>query len=462
MIREFLKNGSIYMLGDILVRGISFLLLPLYTRVLTAVDYGMLDMLTSFSAMINVIISLEITQAVARFFTDIKNLQEKKQCVSTAFLFTLISNLFFLSFVFYCQSYFENIIWSVAVDSFLFRIAMLLVVITGIQYFFMNQMRWCMLVKEGVVCNVVASVVTIIVTLLSVYFFHLGLLGVLYGMISGGIVSICIGIRYVGIYCLHRPSVRMLTRMVKFSMPLVFSSMIIILSNYADRWVIKYFLSLSEVGIYGIAFKVASIASLLTGGFNKAVTPLVYSYHASSNTPKDLSRIFSYFIATCFAVCMILSGMMKELLEFIAPSEYSRASIPGQILFLSVVFNSAYMFFPGIFIKNKTHLVFFISLIIFLINICCNVMLVPILGINGAAIATLISSGMCLFLYYYLGQKFYKVPYLVGNFLLSVILLAGVVIFNLTVIYDIHVLLRLSVVALGLLGLVKINIGIGY
>ncbi len=460
MIREFLRNGSIYMLGDILVRGISFFLLPFYTRVLTTVDYGMLDMLISFSALINVVISLEITQAVARFFSESKKIEDQNKCASTALSLTVINNLIFLFSTLLFQSYFENIIWSTTVNDFLFIIAMIFVVVTGIQYFFTNQMRWCMLVTEGVVCNITAGLVTILVTFFCIYSLKLGLLGVLYGMISGGIVSICIGIKYVGRYCFHKPSFYVLVRMLKFSLPLVFSSIIIVLSNYVDRWMIKSFLSLSEVGIYGVAFKIASIASLLTGGFNKAIMPLVYSHHTSSNVPNELSRIFSYFIITCFSVCIILSGMMKELLAFIAPSEYSKAAIPGQILFLSVVFNSSYMFFPGIFIKNETRFVFFISIVVFFINLCCNVVLIPILGINGAAVATLISSGMCLFLYYYFGQKFYKVSFSVGNFILSLILLLCIAIFNVTVVCDMHILLRLSIVVLGLLGLVKINIAV--
>ena len=88
MLRAFLKDSVLYGAAGILSRGISVLLVPLYTRVLSPGDYGSLDMLLAFGALVNLVVALEVTQAVARFYPDAATPAEKGSLASTALWFT--------------------------------------------------------------------------------------------------------------------------------------------------------------------------------------------------------------------------------------------------------------------------------------------------------------------------------------------------------------------------------------
>ena len=66
MLKRFIGDALTYTAGNILVRGVSIVLVPFYTRVLTPGDYGALDMLTVLAGLINVTVALEITQGLAR------------------------------------------------------------------------------------------------------------------------------------------------------------------------------------------------------------------------------------------------------------------------------------------------------------------------------------------------------------------------------------------------------------
>ncbi|MGN7479713.1 lipopolysaccharide biosynthesis protein, partial [Solibacillus silvestris] len=94
MLRKVMGHGLIYTLATVLTRGISFLLLPLYTRILSPSDYGLIDIVTLIITFVNLVIALEVTQALARYLNDLDN-SLKTRYVSTAFNFTLVVYILF-------------------------------------------------------------------------------------------------------------------------------------------------------------------------------------------------------------------------------------------------------------------------------------------------------------------------------------------------------------------------------
>ena len=70
MLSRFLRDGAVYGAAGVLARGISFFLLPLYTRALAPADYGAVDMLTMLVTLANLSVALEISQGLARFYPD--------------------------------------------------------------------------------------------------------------------------------------------------------------------------------------------------------------------------------------------------------------------------------------------------------------------------------------------------------------------------------------------------------
>ena len=77
MLKRFLKDSVVYSTSTLLSRGISILLIPLYTRFLQPEEYGALDLLTVMATIINYIVALEISQGVARSYSDAKTEKEK-------------------------------------------------------------------------------------------------------------------------------------------------------------------------------------------------------------------------------------------------------------------------------------------------------------------------------------------------------------------------------------------------
>ncbi len=65
MIREFIKSSSVYSISSIIAQGLSFVLIPLYTRILNPSDYGFLDLVIVFATLVNLTVPLQISQGAA-------------------------------------------------------------------------------------------------------------------------------------------------------------------------------------------------------------------------------------------------------------------------------------------------------------------------------------------------------------------------------------------------------------
>ena len=87
---KLLSDVIIYSISSFLSKGISFLLLPLYTRIFSTYEYGILDILSVSIVLLTLLVSCQIEQGVARFFIDSKSHEMKQAIATTGFFHTLI------------------------------------------------------------------------------------------------------------------------------------------------------------------------------------------------------------------------------------------------------------------------------------------------------------------------------------------------------------------------------------
>lgn len=200
------------------------------------------------------------------------------------------------------------------------------------------------------------------------------------------------------------------------------SSIAIWVSLYFDRVLISQLLSVQEVGIYGIGYRLASLSSLIMMGFQTSLLPIIYSNLNRNETPKHIDKIFRYFLAIVFSFFLFLSFSVTEILEIIAPATYKNAA--GLIFFLvpSIFISGMNVFVPGINIGKKTSYYIWINIMGALVNLLLNLYLIPIFGINGSALATMFSSFLVFCIQYNISQKYYYVPFRLAPIFINMML----------------------------------------
>ena len=411
MLKLFIRDSLIYTIPYVISRAFSIFLIPLYTRVMSPADYGSLDMILMFSSFAGVTISLEIAQAVARFFPDEKTTDRKNIIFSTAFFFVIATNTLFCAACLLWSGKLSELIIGRRGTETTFYSCIIYIWGTNVFYFLQNQLRWQLKSREYAMVSLISSLIMASVSVYFAYILKLGLIGVLTGMITGSIAGLLIDIFLLRkSFCL-KFNKSYFKEMLAFSIPLVPSGISVFLSLYIDRLMIKNYLGLEEVGIYGIACRISSIVGLVMAGIQSALTPLIYNHYKNADTPKQIADIFRIFILSALFIFMILSLFSPEIIRLMTTPEYYSADGIVMIMVPAVILSQMYIFAPGIDISKKTYLIFIINFTGALFNIILNFILIPSLGIKGAALAKVAGYGCIFCAYLYFSQSLYKVPH---------------------------------------------------
>ena len=421
MIRQFFKESLIYAGSSALARGISFVLVPFYTRVFSPADFGMIDILAVVGGLVNVVIVVEITQGVARFFTAAQSQRDRVGYAATALWFTLaVYSAFFVAAAIFSAQLSAWILESEQQQP-VFLVAIASMWAGGIYYLLQSQLRWQLQPRRYAIVSIFSTLVTTAGSVVLVFGLEFGVSGVFWGSFAGSIAGGTLAYYYchVNLGSVFDPV--KLRRMLAFTLPLAISSVAAVATTYADRVIIKELMGLDDLGLYGIAQRFASLMGLVLIGFQGSLTPLVTKYQLEPDTPLQLARIFRYFLALALPLNLALCIYARELVILLTAPPYHAAYTLIPLLATSSLLAGMYVFAPGLWLAKKTGFTMKINLFTALLNIALVVCLVPAMGLAGAAMGTLLSAIVAFSLYMFFNQKYYPIPVKWGRIALSVI-----------------------------------------
>ncbi len=427
MIGRFVKDGLIYTLAGILTRGLAILLLPLYTRILSPADYGALDLILAFGTLVHLTVACEIAQGLAMCYSDKPDAARKTGYASTSFWFTFGMYSLFLIVAWLVSPWLAELVTGKDHLIAVFRIALIAIWANGLFNLLQNQFRWDLRSVAYARASVLVAAVATIITILLTCVWHDGLAGILMGMVMGALAGIIYAIPRLKPFLGFHFNVTRLREMLRLSLPLVPSGVAVFIAYYIDRLMIRHFLSLDDVGIYGVAFRLASISGLVMVGFQSALTPLILAQHRDPQTPGHIATIFRIFLSLALLLFLGLSLFAKEILWIMTvPAYYSAAPIVA-FLAPAILLSNMYIFAPGTTIAKKTYFILAINVAGAVLNVGLNLFMIPLFGIIGACLATLINYACVFTAYMIFSQRLYYVPHrwtLLGSSVLAVVFLA--------------------------------------
>ncbi|WP_339606811.1 oligosaccharide flippase family protein [uncultured Roseivirga sp.] len=427
MLKSFLKDGLYYSIPSFLSKGIGFLLLPLLTKVLSPSDYGSVDLFAAFVGLVNLTIALEVSQGVARYYGGEESETVKQEIFSSAFWFTILCyTLFSLIMLASSQWVSYHILGSKGLV-LEFRIGILSMWFGGIYYLVQNQFRWELRSKEFMWTSVSVVLATFLLSYLLTYRAKLGISGVFMAQAGGSAVGLFLGLYWLKSSLVFSLNKIVLLKMLKFSTPLVFSGIAIFISTYVDRVMISRLMSVSEVGLYGVGFRIASVVGLVLAGFQGAVTPLVYANHMKKDTPNNIARIFKLFIFIALSAYLTVGVFVDDFIILFTTEEYTGAAVVVIFIFPALLISQMYIFTPGIVIAKKTKYFFYINIFGAVLNTILNYFLIQELGILGASLATLLTAILVFGIYAFFNHYFYPIPFEWGSLILAFLISLSVV-----------------------------------
>jgi O-antigen/teichoic acid export membrane protein len=416
-VRKLVKHSGIYGLGVIASKAIGFLMIPVYTRFLVPRDYGILELLDLLVFFATNFAALGIYGAVFRFYAAYDSEDDKKEVISTALFYTAAGSLVVAAGI---------IIWAPQIGRAVLGSPSFapFVRIVALTFFFSNLCEvplayWR--AQERSVLFVSVSLLRAILGATALAFslavLKWGVKGVLYANLTTCAIS---GLTLFGLVLFRVPK-RMvrekLAEMLRYGAPLVISGLASFILVYSDRFFLRRFGNLTDVGVYGLGYKLAMIVTLVVSGPFSLTWQWQQFELAKKENAKDLyPKIQTYqFLFTVF-VGLTVAVLAKDLLRIVSPASYwGGARIVPLIVLCYVLEALRSVMLTGILVRRVTHYLVPIAAIVAFTNLILNYTLISRFLAMGAAVATLISYAVLLALTYGVAQRVYFLHYEYGR-----------------------------------------------
>lgn len=408
-LKKTVKFSLIYGLGVLLNRLAGFIMLPIYTRYLTPKDYGILELLSMSIDIGIMIMGMGLVKCVFRFHSKYDDKKDKNEVLSTVFILILILNLagFFLIFIMsplLAQTLFDSHDYT-----YHFRIMALTMVF---QASVTIPLMYYQLIEKPKLFVLISFIKLLMQLGLNIYFIvflEMKVLGVLYStLISGIIVSLYLIpnlIKNVG----FRYSKEKSLSMIRFGLPLVLSGFASFYLQFSDRFFIKYYSNLSEVGLYSLGYKFGFLLIVLAyTPFSKAWDVQRYNIYKRENAREIYQKVFVLISSVLITVGFFLSIWGRDFIRIMASPEFGSAYKVIPIIVLAFIIRAWASYLNlGIFVAEKTvDIAIGTYIAAITVTIFCY-LLIPSYGAIGAAYATLIAFIVRFFWIKYRSYQYY-------------------------------------------------------
>ncbi len=427
--KKLFKQTFIYGLATVLPRAFAFVLVPLYTSVLEPASFGVYATLMAYIVLGNVLLSYGMETAFFRFIN--KEDANKPLVQSTALTSITISSIAVFIFVYLFKDYIANyigfdvryVVWSLQI-----LVLDALVVIPFVWYRANGKPLKYALVK----------ILSVVINLGFNLFFFLALpeldngnSDVFLGMcqmaknpvdfifwaniIASGATLLMVLPLYFKIK--FKFDMALWKQMMRYAFPVLIAGIAFSINEVFDKILLDYLLPAdiaeSEVGVYAACYKLGVFMTLFATAFRLGIEPFFFNHakeENAKNTYAVITKYFTIFGCIIFLVVMVYIDILKVLL--IRNEAYWVAiSIVPFILLANLCLGIYHNLSVWYKVTDRTKYGAYISVFGAVITLVVNFALIPLISYKGAAIATLAAYGAMMLASYFLGRKYYRVPY---------------------------------------------------
>lgn len=385
--KTLLSNTLLISMGTFGSKLLVFFMMRFYTEYLTPSDYSTADLITQTANLLFPVISLGITDGVFRFSMD--NNADRKSVFTIGLTAILAGSLLFFGIapLLSLVDDFSGYVWLIVVYTLTCSFHSLCaqyVRAIGKTAFFALQ---------GIVNT--ALVITLNILFLTV--FNLGMLGYVLSVSLADFlctVFIVIKERLFKVITL-KPDLSVIKPMLKYSMPLIPSTIFWWITSVSDRYMVNAIISSQANGIYTVSYKIPTLLTLVSTIFMQAwqFSAVTESQGDSEEHAQFFTQVWRSFQAVMFLGGSAVIAIAKVAISILTAKEYYTAWEYVPVLSLAMVFTSFVSFTGSVYVVKKKSVISFITTFVGAVtNILLNLLLIPSpLGAQGAAVATVLS-----------------------------------------------------------------------
>ena len=384
---ELAKNTAILTMGKLCTQCISFFLLPLYTAILSTEEYGIFDLLVTYSTLLLPLVNWQLDQGLFRFMLDYRgNKQEQSKLFSTLLISSTVQNIVY-TVLFICVQPFLKI-----ENSYFLLLYVVLHVYTALFLQFVRGLGYS--IKYTIASFISASATTVL-NVIALVFLKMGVKGLFVSTLTAQFLTflyLVITSKSWEYFSLKNVQPKVFKRVSAYSIPLIPNNLAWWVVNASDRTIIAHFLGTAANGIYSIANKFPTVFINFYNILNLSWTETVSLHYGDEDRDEFLTEtmtsLFKLFAAACFGIV----ACMPFVFPIMVNTKYNAAYEQILILMYAMLFRVLVGLYSCVYVAQKNaKKIAYTSITAAIINITVNLFLINRIQVFAASISTLVA-----------------------------------------------------------------------
>lgn len=424
--KKLFKDTLIYGFATMLPRLIGVIMVPYHIKWMNnEAVYGSYSVMFSWIMILNAFLSFGMETAFFRFFNKV---EEKEKVKSNALWFILLLSCFVGSILLIGTDLIASYL---RVSSNLVYILLGILLLDAWVVIPFAMLRAVGQSKKYAFIKMSNVIINALLTVLFLYWFpkwsvyngfsnwYVPNFQVEYVYLANLIASASTFVILLPIYKNLKQSIdkQLLKEMIKYAFPVMIASISFAINEGIDRFMIERLLpaeiSQAEAGKYAACYKIGIFMILFRTMYSLGIEPFFFNYAKNADAPLKYATVTKYFVlfgSTAMLIIIVLADFLKPIL-ISKPQYWSAMSIVPMVILANLLLGIYTNLSVWYKLQDKTWVGAVLSLLAAVITVLFNYLLIPVLGINAAALTTLIAYLFMSVFSYIIGQKYYPIPY---------------------------------------------------
>lgn len=425
-LKLFIENFFVYGIGGTISKIIPIIMVPIITRMMPDSSYfGISDLSNTIVSFGSAIATFGMYDAMYRFFFDKKDECYKRSVCSTALIFTIIISFIVFIMMLVGRVKLSQLFFGDTQYTFIICISAFTVLVNATNSIIAAPTRMQNKRKIYLLANTISPILAYALSIILILEGYYVIAMPISTMISGIIIELTFLVLNYSWFTVKLFDKKLLKALLRFAIPTIPSFLIFWIFNSCDKIMITNLINVGAAGVYAISSKLGHTSQLIYIAFAGGWQYFAFSTMHEEDQISTNSKIFEYLGIISFAITMLLCSFSYVIFKIVFPKQYLSGYIAAPYLFLAPLLQMLFQVMSSQFsvIKKTGPAMIFLSLGA-VINIFVNFILIPILGIEGAAIATLLGYIVAVVICGLVLLKMKRIT-LTDRFLISVLLILG-------------------------------------
>jgi O-antigen/teichoic acid export membrane protein len=387
---------------DVSSKALTLLSIPILTRVFAPKAFGIIALLTMIAALLIPLMQMGMDSGAQLYFYRERDLEKRNRMNFSGLIFILAWGAVLAGVLLFLDNKIAQTLFEEDSYSGLVKLVIVVSYLGALINYGKYLLRLGMEKWRFIATTVTHNVLALGAGLYLILRHKWGLPGIYWGQVFGSFVPILLLICWSRHYYCPKFSANAVRSFLKVGIPVVPTAFFYLMATYIDRICLAKLSTLDEIGLYSIAVMLSGMVTMLAGMFQMAWGPIgLKLYYENEDYQRTYRCVMSSILALFCFVALLITAVRHELLALFTTSEYFGAHIVVGPLCVAGAIQGCYaVALIGISVSMRTYWMFVFAALALTINIVLNLLLIPLLGIVGAAMATCVSQALVVLLAY--------------------------------------------------------------